>query len=201
MVKALILFCCAVALLSFSSCEKAQDIISPETGKNVVLSTFKAYTIRKGQHYCDQNLFSMISVNKAMKFNVRFDQSAFYSTEAPVNQYDINKLWGFSEGLDHQYNSARMGWAYNEGALRLYGYVYVNGVRHSAEVATVQTGVENACSIELMGSTYVFTVNGSKLSLPRAACTPNTSGYKLYPYFGGDEVAPQDIKIEIKELN
>jgi hypothetical protein len=58
----------------------------------------------------------------------------------PENQYDINKLWGFSEGINNQYNSARIGWSWNNDALRLYGYVYAKGVRHYAGDHIVSIG-------------------------------------------------------------
>ncbi|RDC63253.1 hypothetical protein AHMF7616_01854 [Adhaeribacter pallidiroseus] len=31
-------------------------------------------------------------------------------------------------------------------------------------------------------------------------CSGTSDKYKLFPYFGGDETAPHNIKIEIKEL-
>jgi hypothetical protein len=37
-------------------------------------------------------------------------------------------------------------------------------------------------------------------SLPRTSTTIKAEGYKLYPYFGGYECAPQTINIFIKEL-
>lgn len=112
----------------------------------------------------------------------------------------INKLWGFSEGFDHQYNSARIGWAYNNGALRLYAYAYNKGVRLSTEITAVNIGVENNCSIKLSGFNYIFTVNGVTVTLSRANSTSSASGYQLYPYFGGDETAPHDIFIYIRSL-
>ncbi|MEO5783498.1 MAG: hypothetical protein ABIQ07_09520 [Ginsengibacter sp.] len=36
-------------------------------------------------------------------------------------------------------------------------------------------------------------------SLPRTSTTAKAIGYKLYPYFGGDETAPHEIDIWIKE--
>jgi len=36
--------------------------------------------------------------------------------------------------------------------------------------------------------------------MSRASSTATAVGYKLYPYFGGDEAAPHDINIWIKEL-
>lgn len=157
------------------------------------------YTILKGQHSSDKSTFKSVKVSQ-MNFVAKFDNSAMYTTIADYNQYDINKLYGFSEGFDHQYNSARIGWAWNDGALRLYAYAYNKGVRQSQEITSVTIGSEISCSIAVSGFTYVFTVNGVKVTLPRANSTATASGYQLYPYFGGDEVAPQNIYISIKHL-
>jgi hypothetical protein len=46
---------------------------------------------------------------------------------------------------------------------------------------------------------YIFHVDNSTVSLPRH-CSDDASGYKLYPYFGGDEAAPHEITIEIEDL-
>lgn len=162
-------------------------------------SQFVLYTIRQGQHSSDKSVLKTVKVS-SMNFIAKFDNSAIYQTLDPVNQYDINKLWGFSEGFNHQYNSARIGWAYNEGALRLYAYVYNRGVRASQEITTVTIGTEIPCSISLSGNSYIFKVNNVVVTLPRANSTATASGYQLYPYFGGDEVAPQNIYINIKQL-
>ena len=66
-----------------------------ETAAAVAYTT---YIIRKGQHYSDKRPLKSVSTTE-MKFFARFDQSAIYQTTIPVNQYDINKLWGFSEGF------------------------------------------------------------------------------------------------------
>jgi hypothetical protein len=159
--------------------------------------TYTTYLIRKGQHYSDKRTLKSVSTTE-MKFFARFDQSAIYQTTIPVNQYDINKLWGFSEGINNQYNSARIGWGYSDGAIRLYGYVYSKGVRYSKEITTVLPGQEISCSIKISGSTYIITANGLSVTLPRGTTATNASGLQQYPYFGGDEVAPHDISIFIK---
>jgi hypothetical protein len=42
-------------------------------------------------------------------------------------------------------------------------------------------------------------VNEKEATLPRH-CSGNYTRYKLYPYFGGDELAPHKIEIKITEL-
>ncbi|HEX3165543.1 MAG TPA: hypothetical protein VHQ93_04735 [Chitinophagaceae bacterium] len=161
--------------------------------------SYSSFTIREGQHYCDQNSVKSVRTSE-MKFMVKFDSSAIYQTVIPGNQYDINKLWGFTEGINNQYNSARIGWSWNNDALRLYGYVYANGVRHYQEITPVTIGSDITCSIKLSGNTYLFTVNGISVSLPRGPSATQASGYQQYPYFGGDETAPHLITIMIRSL-
>jgi hypothetical protein len=82
----------------------------------------------------------------------------------------------------------------------LYGYVYAKGVRYSKEITPVSIGSEIPCSIKLNGSSYILTANGVSVTLPRGTTTTKASGLQQYPYFGGDEKAPQDIRIQVKPL-
>ncbi len=160
---------------------------------------FVTYLIRRGQHYCDLRPLKTVNVT-TMNFLAKFDQSAIYQTINADNQYDINKLWGFSEGYNNQYNSARIGWGYSSGAIRLYGYVYSRGVRYYQEITTVLPEQEINCSIRIAGSTYVLSANGASVTLPRGTTASTAKGLQQYPYFGGDEVAPHNISIFIKSL-
>jgi hypothetical protein len=68
------------------------------------------------------------------------------------------------------------------------------------EITSVSIGTDVICSIKLAGNTYLFTVNGVSISMPRGLTTTQASGYQQYPYFGGDETAPHLITILIKSL-
>jgi hypothetical protein len=161
---------------------------------------FIKYTIRAGKHYSDQNDFRHINYAE-LKFIVRFDSSAIYQTISPENQEDINKLYGFSDNNEeHHLFSARIGWRWSDGALRLFSYVYNNGTASFTELGTTTIGNEDTCSIKVNGSSYIFKVNNITKIIPRASTTATAIGYQLYPYFGGDEAAPHDIYIRIKEL-
>jgi len=162
-----------------------------------VTASYVTYLIRRGQHYSDLRPFKTVSLTE-MRFFAKFDQSAIYQTVNPENQNDINKLWGFSEGFNNQYNSARIGWGYSNGAIRLYGYVYRRGVRYYQEITTVSPGQDISCSIRVSGSNYILTANGISVTLPRGTTNAKASGLQQYPYFGGDEVAPHNITILIK---
>jgi len=160
---------------------------------------FLRFTIKKGLQYSDSNPFTTIKYQE-LRFSVRFDSSARYNTQLAANQADINKLYGFSDNnaQHHQY-SARFGWRWSNNALRLFGYVYNAGVRTSQEIGVINIGQTYDCKIIVTNNAYQFYIEGKKIDMPRLATTPQAVGYKLYPYFGGDETAPHDIHIWIRE--
>lgn len=185
--------------LFIASCsKKAESVIDQPV--TPLTSQYTTYLIRQGQHFSDNTAYKPVSVSE-MKFLARFDSSAVYHSSNPVNQYDINKLYGFSDnGTDHHQFSARIGWRWSDGALRLFAYVYNEGVVSSKEITTVNIGAEVSCSIKASGSRYIFSVNEHVVEVLRLGKTLKGEGYQLYPYFGGDEPAPHEIRIQIKQL-
>jgi hypothetical protein len=98
---------------------------------------FTKYTIRKGQNYCDESSYTPTSYSQ-LSFVAKFDSTAIYSTINADNQADINKLYGFADNNStHQQFSARFGWRWSNNALRLFGYVYNDGIRSSKELGVV----------------------------------------------------------------
>jgi hypothetical protein len=192
-----------LAAIIMVSCNKKMDSFNSITnneGEVIPTNAFVKYTINKGEQFCDKNYFTKVAY-ETLSFSVRFDSSAIYRTACVSNQDDINKLFGFSDNnTQHHEFSARFGWRWNNKVLQLMAYVYNNGVMSYKEVGSVQIGTENACVIKVAGASYVFSLNGTAVTMPRASTTAKADGYKLYPYFGGDEVAPQTISIWIKEL-
>ena len=209
-----------LALLCFS-CTKQQDIrsektngsasasgatTSPAQGRREAATTFRKFTIKKGAHYCDQNALSHVS-GTSMNFVAKFDSTAIYPAVITDynHAYDVNKLWGFSEGLNNQYNSARIGWRWLNGQLQLFAYVYVKGTLLRDPISydppfikSVQIGSEVNCSIAVSGSKYIFTVDGVVVQTARGTSASQFSGYQQYPYFGGNLTAPHLINIYIK---
>lgn len=192
------LYIILAALLCMAGCRKSTDLAQPAPAPTSVSNDLTLYTIHQGQNYCDKNAIQLVTVD-TMQFTARFDSSAIYQTADPVNQYDINKLYGFSDNnYDHHQYSARFGWRWSDGALRLFAYVYNEGVMESSELTAVAIGADIRCAIVVLPGRYVFVVNGTAWTMPRKATTPAGSGYRLYPYFGGDETAPHEITIRIK---
>ena len=81
----------------------------------------------------------------------------------------------------------------------MFGFTHNNKEMNFEEVAAVSIGDPHECSIKISGNTYIFSVDGKSVSMARNSSTATGKGYKLFPYFGGDEVAPHDIHIWIKE--
>jgi hypothetical protein len=164
-------------------------------GKPVAYTT---YLIRKGQHSSTSAFKSVMT--SQLRFEAIFDKSAVYSTVLANNQADINKLYGMSDcGSLHQTNSARFGWRWYNNRLEILGYVYNGGKWSYKYIASVDLDKAYTYELSLQSQVYLFRVNGSEVSLPRS-CSGQGSGYMLYPYFGGDETAPHDITIRIRDL-
>ena len=191
------IFTAGFSILLLLSCTKTNVAEQPKQTEEKI--EFTKYTIDKGNQFCNDNSYVTTSYRE-LRFIAKFDSTAIYTTVNPGNQDDINKLYGFADNnATHHKYSARFGWRWSKSALRLFGYVYNHGVLDSKELGTVEIGKENNCSIKITPSAYHFLLNGKIDSLPRMSTTLNAQGYKLYPYFGGDEVAPHTINIFIKE--
>jgi len=190
-------------LMLLSSCEKsAEALVEKATSSNpsVTANGFTRYTIKQGQHHAAGNVYKAIETSE-MKFVVKFDSTAVYTTKSAENQYDINKLYGFSDNnSDHHQFSARFGWRWSNNALRLFAYIYNNGNVIAKELKAINIGQEITCAIQVTATSYLFTVNDYTERFPRMATTPKAKGYQLYPYFGGNEVAPHDVNVFIKVL-
>lgn len=170
---------------------------------------FITYTIRPGNHDAENTLglVPTLQTSRTLDFQAIFDESANYQTVDPGNMHDINKLLGYSDcGAHHQINgnSARFGWNWVEGKVRIYTYCYVNGQRIPEKIlGDAEVGKIHRYKLEIEGDQYKFTMD-NKVEYVERGCTGSGSGiipsYRLFPYFGGDESAPQEIRIKIRML-
>lgn len=191
----------ALAVLSLLTVTTSCQLITEAAGIDVSPEPDTAiiYTIQKGSHSSTNSSFKKINIKK-LRFEVTFDSSAIYTSGKPENQFDINKLYGVSDcSSHHQQNSARFGWRWSNNRLELHAYTYVGASRKSEFITSITLGKAALCELTLEDGKYIFSVDGKQVVLPRG-CNGNTDSYKLYPYFGGDEVAPHDISIKIREL-
>lgn len=159
---------------------------------------YEVFTIRAGQH-------SSITRNEAftgsgINATVVFDESAIYTLEVTSDQADINKLLGFSDCTQHhQSESARIGWRWYEDELQILAYAYLEGQLHFELMGSVPLDTEIDLMIRANGTSYDFSGTGlQSVSLARTSdCEPGEN-YWLWPYFGGDQVAPHDVTIRLK---
>lgn len=160
----------------------------------------KTYTIKKGEHRSGLH-FGFTFGNKVC-FSAIFDESCIYELEGN-GKYDINKLFGMSTSYHHHKNSCRFGWRCVDGEnIEILAYTYVNSARLDSEViGTVKPNESFYASIRVYNDKYVYNFNNEKLLE-----VDNTDGrkwwfkYKLYPYFGGNKTAPNEMKIKMKKL-
>ena len=187
-------------LLLMTACQKNLADLPAETIVKPNKDTFVTYTILQGLHYSDQA--PNIAVNYVeQKFQVLFDSSAIYQTTNPSNQGDINKLYGFSDNNQHHHNfSARFGWRWFNNQLEVFAYVYNNEMLSFKKIGNATIGQSQLYTLKIEEGNYVFSLAEQMQTLARKSTTPTAIGYKLYPYFGGNEVAPHNIKIVIEEM-
>lgn len=158
----------------------------------------KTYIIKKGQH--ESGTHVAVVLKDQIKFQTIFDDSAIYATQNPENQADINKLYGFSDcDSAHHDNSARFGWRWLNSQLEIHAYTYVDGVRASQFIKNVNLNQTHHYQLNITADRYEFILDETTVTMPRGCSTFSIAKYKLYPYFGGDEVAPHDIKIIIAQ--
>lgn len=193
--------CLAAAFIfcfALPSCHIVPESLKPDEQVKVV-SPSTTYTIRKGSHYADHNAFRQRSTSK-LRFSVTFDSTAVYAFQDTANQRDMNKLYGLADcNTSHHSNSVRFGWRWYKNRLEIHGYNYYNKTLQAGFIGLVTIGKPSICEISLEEQAYVLTLDGKSVSFPRA-CSGIGKGYQLYPYFGGDEVAPHDITIVLQEL-
>lgn len=194
--KGLIYLFIAISLFIVSCNKQAEQTEEPAIQHTDSLIT---YIIQKGNHYADQSALQIMNKPEIIA-HITFDSSAIYTSINPENQRDVNKLIGFSDcGTEHQQNSARLGWSWNGNALILYAYAYVNGIRVTKTLGPVALKQTVDCSITATSGNYYFKASNYIDSIPRHCSGYIGTGYKLYPYFGGDEVAPHEVRIAILE--
>ena len=180
-----------ILLVLFMSCSKEID----DQG-------FRVFTIPEGKHRSG-SYFNHPNDSK-IKFKFILDESAEYISEVPRNQTDINKIYGFSDfGKSHFKFSIRIGWRYipETDNIELCWLRHEDGVHKGETIRNIQPDIVYDATIDIETFWYVIVINNDTTRVIRR---PKGNWglvrrYYLYPYFGGNEFAPHDITIKIKE--
>lgn len=168
------------------------------------------YRIKKGRH--NNNLIFKDHIflpkpyfgKKKHTIRFRFDQSCVYNLHND-NQYDINKLWGYSFG-HHHINSFRIGFNYSllYQSMDIHVYWYNEGNRGYSHLcfADINEYTELEIQNDYKNNYIVITHPKEKnfkwtipFKFPKIKL-----GYYLDLWIGGDEPAQQDMNIELTLL-
>lgn len=190
------------------------------------------YTIKKGCHYSwplFKAKFDILHTDyrQYARAFIKFNKTNIYDFHGNPKQFDVNKLFGFSQGHHHN-NSVRAGWYYNTDDCKIHicYYAYENGMN-------LENGLwKDICPVDL-NKTYAVIITSERLKLEDCnnACTSdvfdkieiydndtdklvgsyahirqdvNTNfkiGYYLTPYFGGTMKCPHDMYIDFKWID
>jgi hypothetical protein len=133
----------------------------------------------------------------------RFTESAIYHFN-DEDQYDVNKLFGFSFGWHHK-NSVRFGWRPNGDLtkIEIVGYEYINKLRvPTIPICDVKLNEWYKYQLKYRGGTFgqiEYSVTDGEKQFdtvhPITLKKKINLGYRLYLYFGGNKKAPHDIVI------
>ena len=157
------------------------------------------YKIKKNKH--DTFNFIFLSRQDEMVREICFSDSCYWDNPRNNDDYDINKLYGFSQGWHHK-NSIRFGWMpdFNiKKMIKIYAYYYNNGERFHEYMTTIKTGENHFTSIKINDDNAELMFD-NKLLIIDYKRPKYFLSYNLYPYFGGDNTAPNDMEIEIKRI-
>lgn len=135
--------------------------------------------------------------------------SCMYAFEglAQTDQADNNKLFGISYYPNDHIESARIGWRYDPSK-RMFvvsAYCYVQKQRIMTDLCQLAANRKYIGRIRIEKDYYAFSVyekeNMRQLanySVPK--WHKRKFGYKLGLYFGGNQVAPHKMTVEIKNI-
>ncbi len=159
----------------------------------------KTYRIKKGSHGSGAHLGYF--KGKSLTVTFQLDDGAIYQTRDPANQLDVNKLFGFTDcnALDPQNNSARFGWRWNTDRIEILAFVDYQGSHNFQVIGSTWPGEVSEGTIALENGKYAFYYKGTRLEMKRNCSKSKMQGFELHPYFGGQETAPADIKIYLKQ--
>lgn len=162
---------------------------------------WKEYKIKQGEHYSNGPLIS-IHTQKTITFEAEFTDSCLYHIPGP-DMLDINKLYGSTDCYStmHQ-NSYRIGWRHNGyGIIEIFAYWYHDGIRGFRKLGDTFPGNKDYYQVSAMHDQYKFWFNNlPEFNIARYKRCNGGIRFRSFPYFGGNQPAPQDMTIKINEL-
>lgn len=133
-----------------------------------------------------------------------FDESCEYLLDNG-DQWDWNKLYGWSLGFNHHKNSVRLVWRYNpiEHVIEVAPHCY-NGERcvlpTKSKITKIKIGEKVRTSIEVFDNIARVSIDNYQYTLQFIDCEKNPL-FGCWYYFGGNRKAPHDITIRYNETD
>jgi hypothetical protein len=153
--------------------------------------------IKKGNHYSGFSLPQITFGDQTIIHRLIFTDSCRYNLNNE-DQLDVNKLFGIGYLPSHHQKSCRFGWRYNveKDQMEILAYWYDGGKRYFEHLCWVNIG---EAATYLVKSTkdrhYLIAKTSSGTFTKILDFGHSLIGYKLKPFFGGNQKAPQDILI------
>lgn len=163
------------------------------------------FRIPRGKHRARPLRFGFWWQKNSFTWTVKFTESCRYDLQND-DQGDTNKLIGIGYLPDHHKDSARFGWVYDReiDQIALHAYCYVNGERVIQSICSCMIGQAYDLHLKVLSTCYYLAVHykGDARAIGHAWVNHSHSKkltYRLGIYFGGNRVAPHEVKIEIKK--
>jgi hypothetical protein len=161
------------------------------------------FRIPAGKHRARPFRFGLWFRRTHFSWVVKFDESCRYDLGTD-DQFDTNKLVGIGYLWHHHKDSARFGWRYwtERKEIEISAYCYVNGRRVIQHIGFCKIGKEYKIHLTVSKQTYFFGIDDCDSKAIWYTEVPKYHQkrlqYRLGTYFGGQSVAPYDIKIQIE---
>jgi len=184
--------------------------LQPDSAIAGSLGDFDA-KIKKGKHedtgwpFGTKCINLSVRTDRTVTFRAQFTASCRYRTTSTQNQFDWCKLMGLTTARIH-HNSIRLGWRYNPTTdkIDLGFYGYAKGVRHMQELTSIDIGAFADVKIRMHRNGLMVEANGVKhevnTALGFSSLFPTPTWVLRTAYFGGDEEAPQDMHINVRNI-
>jgi len=134
-----------------------------------------------------------------LNFKMTLDSGCWWKHPRNNDDYDINKIYGISYGYHHT-NSLRLGWVpdFNStNTIKIYGYWYQDKKRTTKFLCDVLTNVEYNVEFKIYEDNTDIYINNRQSVVDFHLPDQCKWGYYLFPYFGGNNKAPNNMIITI----
>lgn len=161
------------------------------------------FRIPAGKHRARPLRFGLWWRKTSFTWVVKFTDSCRYDLGGP-DQLDTNKLVGIGYLPGHHKDSARFGWRYDpkQDMIELSAYCYLSGRRIIKTVGYCKIGQSYNIDLYVSKWAYYFSLlqpgEGTIGETEIVHAHNKRLKYRLGPFFGGNRVAPHEMKIELE---